>query len=69
MSPEPPLADDPLLKLDNVIFTAHSGAISAESMVQLSNTPVEEIIAVLGGGWPRNFINPQVKEKYQQRWK
>jgi hypothetical protein len=29
--------------------------------------PAEEIIRVFKGKWPKNFIIPEVKEKFRQR--
>lgn len=68
LSPEPPPPDDPIFSLDNVILTAHSALASAESTIQLKRTPVEEIIRLFKGKWPNNFVNPEVKEGYLQKW-
>lgn len=68
MEKEPPDADNPLLELDNVIITAHSGARSDASVAELQRRPGEEVVAVLQGRWPYGFVNPQVKEKYVQRF-
>ncbi|MFA4837049.1 MAG: C-terminal binding protein, partial [Dehalococcoidia bacterium] len=68
--PEPLSADDPILKLDNIIVTAHSGGASPAAMAELWNRPGEEVLNVLvNEQWPRGLVNPQVKEKYQQKWK
>jgi D-3-phosphoglycerate dehydrogenase len=68
MDPEPPDPDDPILMLENVIITGHSAHASVESSKELHRCPVEEVIRVLSGEWPRNLVNPLVKEKYQMRW-
>ncbi len=65
---EPPEADNPLLKLDSVIITAHTAQASDTAMAELMRRPGEEVVQVLEGQWPRGFVNPQVKEKYGQRF-
>jgi len=61
--------DNPILKLDNVIITAHSAGASPMAMTELWRRPVEEMINVLiKKQWPRGLVNPKVKEKYLQKW-
>jgi len=66
--PEPINPDNPLLKLDNAIFTGHSAYYSETSTVEQRKAPVEEIARVLTGEWPQSLVNPEVKEKFTQRW-
>lgn len=66
--PEPMSADDPLLKLDNVVVTAHSAHASIPAFMTLLTRPGEEIIRVFKGEWPIGVLNPQVKENYAQKW-
>lgn len=66
--PEPINPDHPLLKLENVIFTGHSGYFSEVSVIEQRKGPIDEIARVLSGEWPQALINPQVKEQYAQRW-
>jgi D-3-phosphoglycerate dehydrogenase len=66
--PEPISPDDPLLKLDNVIITAHSAHFSIPAYLELTRRPGEEVARVLKGDWPIGLLNPQVKERYRQRW-
>ncbi len=66
--PEPLPPDSPLLKLDNIIITAHCAGISPMSTAALLSRPGEEIIRVTKGEWPVGLLNPQVKEKYRQKW-
>jgi D-3-phosphoglycerate dehydrogenase len=54
---EPPAADDPLLKLDNVIFTPHLSSWSAESLVQLRRDAARNVVDVLQGRPPRSVVN------------
>ena len=66
--PEPIPLDSPLLKLDNFIVTAHSASASPSSFAALPPRPGEEVIRVVKGEWPVGLVNPQVKEKYRQKW-
>ena len=66
--PEPLPADSPLLKLDNFIITPHCAGISPMSTDEMLRRPGEEIIRVVRGEWPIGLLNPQVKEKYNQKW-
>ena len=66
--PEPINPDNPLLKLENAIFTGHSAYFSETSVVEQRKGPIDEIARVLSGEWPSALVNPQVKEKFTQRW-
>lgn len=66
--PEPISQDDPLLTLDNFIITAHSAHFSPTAFGELLMRPAREIIRVFKGEWPVGLLNPDVKEKYNQKW-
>lgn len=68
LDPEPPQPDNPLLKLDNVVITAHAAHYSDQSVIELRRRPVEEVIRVLKGEWPLGLVNPEVKEIYLSKW-
>ena len=65
---EPVKLDNPLLKLDNVVFTGHSGHYSDISAENYRRRPVEDVTRIVSGEWPRDLVNPEVKEKYIARW-
>jgi len=65
---EPTKLDNPLLKLDNVVFTAHSGHYSDISAQTYRQRPVEDVTRIMAGEWPRGLVNPEVKERYTVRW-
>jgi len=65
--PEPPKADYPLLKMENVIITAHTAFYSQISGAELSRRAVEAVQAALSGQCPRDLANPEVKEKANYR--
>ena len=66
--PEPINPDNPLLKLENVILTGHSAYFSETAVAEQRKGPIEEMARVLSGEWPKALVNPQVKEKFTQRW-
>jgi len=66
--PEPIPTDSPLLGLDNFIITAHSAGISPPAFAELQRRPALEVIRLVKGEWPVGLLNPEVKEKYHQRW-
>lgn len=68
IDPQPPNPDNPLLKLSNVIFTAHSAHYSAEAFADLVRRPAEEVARVLRGELPRYLVNPEAKGAYAARW-
>lgn len=68
MEVEPLKLDNPLLKLENVIVTGHSGHYSDMAIANIRQRPVEDVSRIMSGEWPRGWINPQVKEKYLARW-
>ena len=67
---QPPDADEPLLKLDNVIFTPHDAAITIETGREASLIIARSILDLLHGRMPKypvNVLNPQVAEAYVKR--
>ncbi len=54
---EPPAADDPLLVLPNVLLTPHAAHYSEDSLEEVRQTAVEEVIRVLRGEPPLHPVN------------
>ena len=67
--PEPPLPDNPLLKLDRVLLTGHSSWCSESSTQELQQRAAENVVTALQGKWPPSLINPEVKEQNYRRIK
>ena len=66
---EPPEQTNALLKMDNVILTAHVASASARFDPARLRRVGREIALVLTGKWPRSCVNPSVLEKGNlQRW-
>ncbi|HJR49765.1 MAG TPA: C-terminal binding protein [Gemmatimonadales bacterium] len=57
---EPVTADNPLLKLDNVIATPHAAYFSSAAVAQVPRRCGEEVARVLTGQRPLNVVNPEV---------
>jgi D-3-phosphoglycerate dehydrogenase len=49
----------PLFSLDNVILTPHLSGMTRESRARMSLAAAEEVVRMLSGERPRNFVNPQ----------
>ncbi|MDD5093133.1 MAG: hypothetical protein PHV74_01975 [Dehalococcoidia bacterium] len=55
--------------MDNVIIAAHSAGVSRTAIFEGFRIAGEELINVLlKHQWPSGLVNPQVKEKYRQKW-
>jgi D-3-phosphoglycerate dehydrogenase len=66
---EPPEPGNPLLKMDNVILTAHVASASARFDPVRRRRVGLEIASVLQGRWPRSCVNPSALEKSSlRRW-
>ena len=63
MEPAPPTGDHPLLKQENVIITPHTAFFSQASTLELERRTAQEVVRVVGGAPPENFINPDVRGK------
>lgn len=57
--PEPPLADNPLLKMLNVVVTPHIASGTDRGIEAMHNGAVENIILAAQGQRPRWFVNPE----------
>jgi len=60
---EPPDPDDPLLALDNVVFTPHYASYTEEAYLELRTKAAQNVASVLRGEWPKYLLNPEVKGK------
>lgn len=65
---QPLPADHPYLGFDNVIVTPHLAGITEESMMRMGVGAAEEALRVLKGELPVNLRNPDVLERYRQRF-
>jgi D-3-phosphoglycerate dehydrogenase len=51
----------PLLSLDNAVLTPHLAGMTEESRARMSVAAAEEMLRMLAGERPRNFVNPQLE--------
>ena len=61
------LESNPLFKMDNVVFTPHNAGLSDVSNEKLWKLSVETAIDLANGFWPRSYVNPDVKPKWELR--
>ncbi len=64
---EPIEPDNPLLKMENVILTPHSAALTKECVVRMAVAGAERVVSLLNGRMPEHIANPEVLS--QERWK
>lgn len=57
---EPPDMNDPLMKMDNVVTTPHTGFLSVESQRDRQTMAVEEVKRILENQRPRSVVNLNV---------
>ena len=60
---EPVDADNPLIRMDNVVVTPHLAGYSDVSLKRLRTSVGQEAARVLSGRWPKNVVNKTVKPK------
>ena len=58
--PEPPLNDNPLFELDNIILSPHSAALTQECVIRMATGAAEGVVGVLTGRPPQFVVNPDV---------
>jgi len=54
---------DALFSLDNVILTPHLAAVTRESRARAGVAAAEEMLRMLAGEPPKNFVNPEVAKR------
>jgi D-3-phosphoglycerate dehydrogenase len=64
---EPPPADHPLLRLDNVIVTPHAAFYSETAIAELQTKAAGNVATVLRGEVPSTVVNPAVLERSNLR--
>lgn len=58
--PEPPPADDPLLKHPKLLVVPHLGSATLETRTKMAVLAAENLLAVLDGRKPKHVVNPEV---------
>ncbi len=57
---EPLANDNPLLKMENVLLTPHSAALTRECVLRMATSAVMRVLDLLHGYIPENIANPEV---------
>jgi D-3-phosphoglycerate dehydrogenase len=57
---EPLEKENPIKKLDNVILTPHTAALTRECVIRLATEAAKAVIEVLHGKRPQGMVNPEV---------
>jgi D-3-phosphoglycerate dehydrogenase len=65
---EPPAADHPLLKFDNVVATPHTAGFTGEARTTMGRIAAEQLLACLDGARPPRLVNPDAWPAYAQRF-
>ena len=66
-SQEPLPADNPLTRIENVVLTPHTAALTRECVTRMATEAARCVIDVFAGREPQNVANPHVLES--GRWK
>ncbi|WP_183187515.1 C-terminal binding protein [Brevibacillus panacihumi] len=66
---EPVDRDEPLIHLENVIYTPHVAMFSRESLETMYRQVSAQAIQALGGVWPNNVVNQKLKDTWLQKEK
>jgi D-3-phosphoglycerate dehydrogenase / 2-oxoglutarate reductase len=63
---EPPGADHPFMKLDNVLFTAHTAGVDLQSRDDMALLAAQCITRIARGEWPAEcIVNAEVRGKFK----
>jgi D-3-phosphoglycerate dehydrogenase len=65
---EPIGADNPLIRIPNVILTGHSAFYSISSDRELFLKPMTQVVMAFKGEWPVYGLNPEIREAWLERW-
>jgi D-3-phosphoglycerate dehydrogenase len=65
---EPPPADHPLMRFDNVIVTAHTAGVTREARANMGRIAAEQVLDALDGKPVTRIVNPQVWPDYARRF-
>lgn len=66
---EPVVADNPLLKMDNVVITPHIAGRNSETLIEGEKLAVENCLKILKCTIPEYVINPNAIPKWKERMK
>ena len=65
---EPPSADHPLLRFENVVASPHTAGITRQSRHNIARIAAEQMLDILDGKKPPRLLNPKVWPAYADRF-
>ncbi|MEM9624657.1 MAG: NAD(P)-dependent oxidoreductase [Pseudomonadota bacterium] len=65
---EPPPADHPLLAFDTMIASPHTAGVTADSRKAMARYAATQLIELLDGRPPARPVNPEVADRYRERF-
>ena len=65
---EPPSADHPLLAFDTVIASPHTAGVTVDSRATMARYAATQLIDLLDGKPPARPVNPEVADRYRERF-
>ena len=60
---EPPKSDNPLFKLENILFSPHNAALTDEALVAMATHSAQGIVDCINGKMPKHVVNRNCFEK------
>ena len=57
MQEEPPVADDPLFNMEQVVITPHMGASTEEAHIKMMDVAMTNALDILEGKTCKNIVN------------
>jgi D-3-phosphoglycerate dehydrogenase len=67
-STQPLAKDHPFRDEPNLLLTPHIAGLTADSMERIGRVACEDIVRILRGEQPLNFVNPEIWAAAQARW-
>ena len=62
LDPEPPVVNNPLLGMPNVLLTPHAAGVDLKSLGDMARSAAESIVSIFAGDWPEGkVVNPELK--------
>ncbi len=65
--PEPPMDNNPLYQLPNLIVTPHLAGVTAQAAKRMAIGSAEQVLQVLRGERPPRLVNPEIWDQFRER--
>jgi D-3-phosphoglycerate dehydrogenase len=67
LAAEPPVKDNPLFAMENVVLTPHSSSTTVEALEDLARKVSMQVVQMLRGEWPTYLANRAVQTQAAAR--